>query len=135
MALNDAVKKADVKQGALDQEFEIFGIRRAGRLFLVPRAKLAKISQMEIGSCRLAETLDYQLKQIRDDLKEIIEHLNEANKFADPNDLMMQIGKNEWAHELASVKQLNNQHHLAVAGWYLKKAWHDPEEQRALFLS
>lgn len=34
----------------------------------------------------LAENLDSQIKQMSEDLKEIIEHLNEVNKVYDPND-------------------------------------------------
>lgn len=46
----------------------------------------------------MAETLDSQLKQMSEDLKEVIEHLNEANKFSDPSDPMTQIGKILNAH-------------------------------------
>jgi nuclear pore complex protein Nup62 len=46
----------------------------------------------------MAETLDSQLKQMSEDLKEVVEHLNEANKFSDPNDPIVQIGKILNAH-------------------------------------
>lgn len=37
-------------------------------------------------SYQLAENLDTQLKQMAEDLKEVIEHLNESNKAQDVND-------------------------------------------------
>lgn len=47
---------------------------------------------------RLAESLDTQLKQMSEDLKEIIEHLNEANRSQDTSDPIVQIGKILNAH-------------------------------------
>lgn len=47
---------------------------------------------------RLAENLDTQLKQMSEDLKEIIEHLNEANRSQDSSDPIVQIGKILNAH-------------------------------------
>lgn len=47
---------------------------------------------------RLAESLDTQLKQMSEDLKEIIEHLNEANRAQDSSDPIVQIGKILNAH-------------------------------------
>lgn len=47
---------------------------------------------------RLAENLDKQLKQMSQDLKEIIEHLNEANRSQDSSDPIVQIGKILNAH-------------------------------------
>jgi nuclear pore complex protein Nup62 len=46
----------------------------------------------------MAETLDSQLKQMAEDLKEVIEHLNEANKFCDPSDPIVKKGKISDAH-------------------------------------
>lgn len=40
----------------------------------------------------LAENLDTQLRQMSEDLKEVIEHLNEANKVQDTSDPVVQIG-------------------------------------------
>lgn len=37
-------------------------------------------------SYRLAENLDTQLKQMQEDLKEIIEHLNESSRTQDTSD-------------------------------------------------
>jgi nuclear pore complex protein Nup62 len=46
----------------------------------------------------MAETLDSQLKQMSEELKEVIEHLNEANKFADSTDPMTTMIKILNAH-------------------------------------
>ena len=47
---------------------------------------------------RLAENLDTQLKRMSEDLKEIIEHLNEANRAQDSSDPIVQVGKILNAH-------------------------------------
>lgn len=47
---------------------------------------------------RLSENLDTQLKRMSEDLKEIIEHLNEANRTQDSSDPIVQIGKILNAH-------------------------------------
>ncbi|OWR53630.1 Nuclear pore glycoprotein p62 [Danaus plexippus plexippus] len=46
----------------------------------------------------LAETLDTQLRQMSEDLKEVIEHLNETNRNPDNNDPIVQIGRILNAH-------------------------------------
>lgn len=46
----------------------------------------------------LAENLDTQLRQMSEDLKEVIEHLNEVNKLQNPNDPIVQIGRILNAH-------------------------------------
>lgn len=103
VALNEAVEKAKAEQDALEQELEFIGAQHTElEDCIVPlETELAKIPQVDIErgqTYQLAETLDYQLKQMSDDLKEVIEHLNEANKFDDPNDPMVQIGKILNAH-------------------------------------
>lgn len=47
---------------------------------------------------QLAENLDTQLRQMSEDLKEVIEHLNEINKLQNPNDPIVQIGRILNAH-------------------------------------
>ena len=42
---------------------------------------------------QLAETLDAQLHRMSDDLREIIDHLNNTNKNHDDNDPVVQISK------------------------------------------
>ncbi|CAB4054083.1 NUP62 [Lepeophtheirus salmonis] len=46
----------------------------------------------------LAETMDAQLQRMSEDLKEIIEHLNSANRHQDSNDPIVQIGRVLNAH-------------------------------------
>lgn len=46
----------------------------------------------------MAENMDTQLKQMSEDLKEIIEHLNETNKSEDNNNPVAQIGRILNAH-------------------------------------
>lgn len=47
---------------------------------------------------RLAEGIDAQLKRMAEDLREMIEHVNAANKVQDANDPMVQISKILNAH-------------------------------------
>ncbi|KAK4885126.1 hypothetical protein RN001_001397 [Aquatica leii] len=47
---------------------------------------------------KLAENIDTQLKQMSEDLKEIIEHLNESNKAQELSDPVSQIGRILNAH-------------------------------------
>ena len=47
---------------------------------------------------QLAETLDAQLTRMSDDLREIIEHLNSANRNQDESDPVVQIGRVLNAH-------------------------------------
>ncbi|XP_055645371.1 nuclear pore glycoprotein p62-like [Toxorhynchites rutilus septentrionalis] len=63
--------------------------------------ELSKIVQVDIErgqTYSMAETLDSQLKQMSEDLKEVIEHINESNKYSDPSDPLVQIGKILNAH-------------------------------------
>ncbi|XP_055645257.1 nuclear pore glycoprotein p62-like [Toxorhynchites rutilus septentrionalis] len=63
--------------------------------------ELSKIVQVDIErgqTYSMAETLDSQLKQMSEDLKEVIEHINESNKYPDPSDPSVQIGKILNAH-------------------------------------
>lgn len=57
---------------------------------------------------RLAEDLDTQLKRMSEDLKEIIEHLNQANRTQDSSDPIVQIGKILNAH-MNSLQWLDQQ--------------------------
>lgn len=101
--LNESVEKVKAEQGALEQELEFIAAQHAElEECIVPlEEELAKIPQvdMERGQTYcLAESLDSQLKQMSEDLKEVVEHLNEANKYSDPNDPIVQIGKILNAH-------------------------------------
>ncbi|KAF5303675.1 hypothetical protein FQA39_LY09922 [Lamprigera yunnana] len=81
----------------------------------------------------LAENIDTQLKQMSEDLKEIIEHLNESNKVQELSDPVSQIGKILNAHmnslqwidrntsqmsahldEIAKMHEVNKKNHEAL---------------------
>ncbi|XP_048002455.1 nuclear pore glycoprotein p62 [Leguminivora glycinivorella] len=55
----------------------------------------------------LAENLDSQLKTMSQDLKEVIEHLNETNRSQDSNDPIGQIGRILNAH-MSSMQWIDN---------------------------
>lgn len=55
----------------------------------------------------LAENLDTQLRQMSEDLKEVIEHLNETNRGQDNNDPIVQIGRILNAH-MCSMQWIDN---------------------------
>lgn len=102
--LNKAVEKVKSDQAAMEQELEFITAQQSEleESILPLEQELAKIpQQIDVDRSQtylMAETLDSQLKQMSEDLKEVIEHLNEANKFADPSDPMVQIGKILNAH-------------------------------------
>lgn len=103
VALNESVEKVKVEQDTLEQELEFITAQHAEleECILPLEQELSKIPQVDIErgqTYSMAETLDSQLKQMSEDVKEVIEHLNEANKFSDPNDPIIQIGKILNAH-------------------------------------
>lgn len=102
--LNKAVEKVKSDQVAMEQELEFITAQQTEleETILPLEKELSKIpQQIDVDRSQtylMAETLDSQLKQMSEDLKEVIEHLNEANKLADPTDPMVQIGKILNAH-------------------------------------
>jgi nuclear pore complex protein Nup62 len=104
--LNKAFEKVKADQVAMEQELEFITAQQAElEESIVPlEQELSKIpQQIDVDRSQtylMAETLDSQLKQMSEDLKEVIEHLNEANKISDPSDPnpMVQIGKILNAH-------------------------------------
>lgn len=102
--LNKAVEKVKADQVAMEQELEFISAQQSEleESILPLEQELSKIpQQIDVDRSQtylMAETLDSQLKQMSEDLKEVIEHLNEANKLADPADPMVQIGKILNAH-------------------------------------
>jgi nuclear pore complex protein Nup62 len=96
--LNKAVERVKGDQIAIEQELEFITAQHAEleESILPLEQELSKIpQQIDVDRSQtylMAETLDSQLKQMSEDLKEVIEHLNEANKFQDPSDPMVQIG-------------------------------------------
>lgn len=102
--LNKAVEKVKADQKAMEQELEFISAQHTElEESIIPlELELSKMpQQVDVERSQtylMAETLDSQLKQMSEDLKEVIEHLNEANKFSDPTDPMVQIGKILNAH-------------------------------------
>ncbi|XP_058464231.1 nuclear pore glycoprotein p62 [Malaya genurostris] len=103
ITLNEAVEKVKAEQDAMEQELEFITAQHTElEECIVPlEEELSKIVQVDIErgqTYSMAETLDSQLKQMSEDLKEVIEHLNESNKYSDPSDPLVQIGKILNAH-------------------------------------
>lgn len=103
VALNEAVEKVKAEQDSMEQELEFITAQHTElEECIIPlEEELSKIVQVDIErgqTYSMAETLDSQLKQMSEDLKEVIEHLNESNKYSDPSDPLVQIGKILNAH-------------------------------------
>lgn len=103
IALDQAVEKIKNEQNSLEKELEFISTQHTElEEQIVPLhkelSKLPQIDQERSQIYSIAENLDTQLKQMSEDLKEVIEHLNEANKAQDPNDPIVQIGRILNAH-------------------------------------
>ena len=103
VSLNEAVEKVKAEQDAMEQELEFITAQHneLEECIIPLEEELSKIPQVDVERGQtylMAETLDSQLKQMSEDLKEVIEHLNEANKYSDPSDPIVQIGKILNAH-------------------------------------
>jgi len=103
LELNDAVQKVKSDQQTLEQELEFIATQHKElEESIVPLQKeFMKIPQVDVERSQtylLVENLDTQLKQMSEDLKEIIDNLNEANKGQDNTDPIIQIGKILNAH-------------------------------------
>ncbi|XP_055858853.1 nuclear pore glycoprotein p62 [Episyrphus balteatus] len=103
LELNDAVQKVKSDQQTLEQELEFIATQHAElEESIVPLQKeFMKIPQVDMERSQtylLVENLDTQLKQMSEDLKEIIDNLNESNKGQDSTDPIIQIGKILNAH-------------------------------------
>lgn len=113
VALNQEVERVKIEQQQLEHELDyVVGQQKELQDCLVPLEKeLASLSVSDPEreyTYRLAENLDTQLKQMSEDLKEIIEHLNEANRTQDSSDPIVQIGKILNAH-MNSLQWLDQQ--------------------------
>ncbi|XP_017886007.1 nuclear pore glycoprotein p62 [Ceratina calcarata] len=113
VALNQEVERVKVEQQQLEHELNyVDGQQKELQDCLVPLEKeLASISASDPEreyTYRLAEDLDTQLKRMSEDLKEIIEHLNQANSTQDSSDPIVQIGKILNAH-MNSLQWLDQQ--------------------------
>lgn len=102
--LNKAVEKVKADQISLEQELEFITAQQTEleESILPLENELSKIpQQVDVDRSQtylMAETLDSQLKQMSEDLKEVIDHLNEANKFQDSSDPINAIGSILNAH-------------------------------------
>ncbi len=65
----------------------------------------------------LAETLDAQLQRMSDDLREVIEHINSANKSRDDSEPLVQISKVLNAHMVRKIICLLKKG--SVAGFFI----------------
>nr|CAD7410910.1 unnamed protein product [Timema cristinae]CAD7433991.1 unnamed protein product [Timema monikensis] len=96
VSLNNAVERVKMEQQQLDQELDfIVAQQRDLEDCLAPLEKEladSNISDPEREhTYQLAQNIDTQMKQMSEDLKEIIEYLNESNRTQDANDPMGQI--------------------------------------------
>lgn len=97
IGLSEAVEKVKIDQQALEQELEFIAAQHTELDECVTplEQELAKTQHLDVEKAHtyvLAENLDTQLRQMSEDLKEVIEHLNEANKVQDSSDPIVQIG-------------------------------------------
>ncbi|KAH8400703.1 hypothetical protein KR009_000521 [Drosophila setifemur] len=111
--LNDAVKKVKTDQQVLDQELEFIATQHKElEESLAPLEKefvnLPRLDMERSQTYLMVENLDTQLKQMSEDLKEIIDNLNEANKGQDTTDPIIQIGKILNAH-MSSLQWIETQ--------------------------
>lgn len=112
VGLNEAFKKVKIEQKALEQELEYIAAQHVEldeciRPLEKEMSKSQQVDPERQQTYSLADNLDTQLKQMGEDLKEVIEHLNEANKDKDPNDPIVQIGKILNAH-MSSLQWIEN---------------------------
>lgn len=103
LALNEAVDNVKAEQKALETHLEHITAQHTDLDECIKPLEAEMSKSIQVDSEReqtylLAESLDTQMKQMGEDLKEVIEHLNEANKDRDPNDPVVQIGKILNAH-------------------------------------
>lgn len=96
--LNKSVIEVKLLQQQLDHELDfILAQQRELDECLTLLSKELSTTPVNIDAQRehtyhMAESLDTQLKQMSEDLKEIIEHLNESNRTQDSTDPVIQIG-------------------------------------------
>ncbi|XP_075217684.1 nucleoporin 62 isoform X2 [Lycorma delicatula] len=102
--LNNSVENVKLQQQQLDYELDfILAQQRELEECLTPLEKELASTPVNVDPQRehmyhMAENMDTQLKQMSEDLKEIIEHLNESSKTQDSTDPIVQIGRILNAH-------------------------------------
>ncbi|ENN77509.1 hypothetical protein YQE_06034, partial [Dendroctonus ponderosae] len=85
LSLNSSIEKVKQQQSQLDQELDfILAQQKELEELIIPLEKeLVDVPIVDIDRNQMyqfSEIIDFQLKQISDDLKEIIESINESNK-------------------------------------------------------
>ncbi|XP_039276369.1 nuclear pore glycoprotein p62 [Nilaparvata lugens] len=96
--LNKSLIEVKLLQQQLDHELDFILAQQReldeclGLLSKELSANPVNIDAQREHTYHMAESLDTQLKQMSEDLKEIIEHLNESNRTQDSNDPVIQIG-------------------------------------------
>lgn len=103
LELNTAVEKVKSDQKVLEDELKFIEAQHTElEECITPlKVELDKVPHVDVEKAQtylLAENLDTQLRQMSEDLKEVIEHLNEVNKLQNPNDPIVQIGRILNAH-------------------------------------
>nr|XP_022920763.1 nuclear pore glycoprotein p62 [Onthophagus taurus] len=103
LSLSNGISRVKLLQQQLDQELDfVLAQQKELEDLVVPLEK--ELSQIPVTdfdrnqTYQMAETLDTQLKQMSEDLKEIIEHLNEASKNQELSNPVTQIGRILNAH-------------------------------------
>ncbi|GFS68575.1 nuclear pore glycoprotein p62, partial [Nephila pilipes] len=107
--LNDAVERVKLDQQRLDLELDFILAQQSELEELLnpleksiestPNIHVQQHADLEREhTYQLAESIDAQLKRMSEDIREIIEHVNTANKAQDDNDPVQQIAKILNAH-------------------------------------
>lgn len=101
--LSNAVEKVKSEQKCLEDELKFIETQHTElEEFIAPLKKdVDKIPHSDLEKAQTyscAENLDTQLRQMSEDLKEVIEHLNEVSKLQNSNDPIVQIGRILNAH-------------------------------------
>lgn len=113
VTLSNAVQKVKTDQDALEHQLELIATQHSElEECIAPlHQELSKTQHIDVDKVQtyiMAENLDAQLRQMSEDLKEVIEHLNAANKFKDMTDPMVKIGLILNAH-MNSLQWIENQ--------------------------
>uniref|UniRef100_A0A6P7GTM3 Nuclear pore glycoprotein p62-like isoform X3 n=1 Tax=Diabrotica virgifera virgifera TaxID=50390 RepID=A0A6P7GTM3_DIAVI len=103
LTLNSSIEKVKQQQQQLDQELDfVLAQQKELEELIVPIEKeLLGIPVTDIDRNQMyqfSEIVDSQLKQMSDDLKEVIEHINEANKEEEASNPLSQISRILNAH-------------------------------------
>ncbi|XP_018569584.1 nuclear pore glycoprotein p62 [Anoplophora glabripennis] len=101
--LNSSIERVKQQQQQLDQELDfVLAQQKELEELIVPLEKeLVEIPVTDIDRNQMyqfSEIIDSQLKQMSDDLKEIIEHINESNKDEEVSNPITQISRILNAH-------------------------------------